>query len=59
MFRALSWIAAALGLCAAFICYDPNVPMDTEDYWAALILEKMSKWSSLMRFIFGGPVVQG
>jgi len=59
MFRALSYIVAGLGLCAALLCYDPNVPMDAEDYWAILILEKMNKWSRLMRFIFGGPVIKG
>jgi len=59
MFRALSCVVAGLGLCAALICYDPNVPMDAEDYWYILNIEKMDKWSRLMRFIFGGPVVKG
>ena len=55
----LLWVAAAVGLCAALILLDPNVPLDCEDYWVILFIEKMIKVGRTKRYLFGGPVIQG
>ena len=59
MFGTWTWLAVGLGLIAAFICYDPNVPLDAEDYWTLLVIEKMGKYERLKRFLFGGKVIRG
>jgi len=59
MFGTWTWLAVGLGLLTALICYDPNVPLDAEDYWTLLVIEKMGKYGRLKRFLFGGKVIQG
>ena len=59
MLSTWSLIAIGLGLSAALLCYDPNVPLDAEDYWVLLLIEKIQKLERLRRFLFGGNVIRG
>ena len=56
----MSWwlIAALAALGVALLAYDPNVPLDTEDYWIILFVEKIEKLNRLKRFFLGGSVVE-
>ena len=53
------WLIVALVvLGVALLAYDPNVPLDTEDYWIILFVEKIVKLNRLKRFFLGGSVVE-
>ena len=59
MWNCLGWVIAAIAVTAVLLIYDPNVPLDAEDYWILLLMEKMVKFARLKRFFLGGNVIEG